>query len=251
MKKKICLFLAGLMALSLALPCFAQGTPLLGDVDGDGQVAATDLTGLARRVGGIDTLVLYAEEEESGADIDGNGGVDAADLTKLARHVGCIEAIGTESLPYVELDYQILQKMDDVDTSGHVHVPDVFGPPMFYGSAYQDIERDQNGSLVNPPKEYVLYTVSGWPDALVWTGAYVTEIVITDPAVTVMGLTINSDLEDFDRIMEEAGYTIVYASDTLHRAEKDGVWYRLRKEPGEINEIKIVAEVANKDQIIY
>lgn len=250
MKRIIGLFMAGWMALSLGLACTADGAVIQGDVDGDGQIAAVDLTVLARRVGGIDmAVVTLAETEESGADVDGNGGVDAADLTKLARHVGCIEAIGTQPLPYVELEYEILQERTWADMSGHVLIPGVFGPNTYYGSAYQDIERDQNGMLVDPPKECVLYTLSPWPDIFDFD-VYVTEIVITDPSVTVMGLTVNSDFEDFDRIMEEADYTIVYASDTLHRAEKDGVWYRLKKEEGSLNELRICAEVTNKDNII-
>ncbi len=59
-----------------------------GDLNGDGEVDASDLTVLARHVGKVETI------EDStylaNADVTGDGNVDASDLTRLAQYVGKI-----------------------------------------------------------------------------------------------------------------------------------------------------------------
>lgn len=62
----------------------------LGDVDKNGEVAAADLTALARHVGAIE--VLTDEAALKAADVDVSGDITAADLTKLARFVGGIDS---------------------------------------------------------------------------------------------------------------------------------------------------------------
>ena len=60
-----------------------------GDLDGDGEITASDLTALARHVAGIETVTdahLLAN-----AELDGVSGISAEDLTKLARKVAHIE----------------------------------------------------------------------------------------------------------------------------------------------------------------
>ncbi|MCD8001306.1 MAG: leucine-rich repeat protein [Oscillospiraceae bacterium] len=59
-----------------------------GDLNGDGEVNASDLTILARHVGKVETM----EDETylASADVTGDGNVDAGDLTKLAQYVGKI-----------------------------------------------------------------------------------------------------------------------------------------------------------------
>lgn len=62
---------------------------LPGDVDGNGTVAAADLTRLARHVGNIeviDNAVCLAA-----GDVDGDGSLGAADMTRLARLISGIE----------------------------------------------------------------------------------------------------------------------------------------------------------------
>ncbi len=59
-----------------------------GDLNGDDEVDAGDLTILARHVGKVETM----EDETclANADVTGDGSVDASDLTKLAQYVGKI-----------------------------------------------------------------------------------------------------------------------------------------------------------------
>ena len=75
-----------LQLLSNDLPTSA-GTK--GDVDGDSDIDASDLTALARHVGKIEEITV--PQLLLNADLDGSGGIDASDLTKLARIVGKIE----------------------------------------------------------------------------------------------------------------------------------------------------------------
>ena len=64
-------------------------TGLRGDTDGDGNISATDLTRLARHVGGIEGITDPACLNN--ADIDLDLAVTSSDLTRLARFVGGID----------------------------------------------------------------------------------------------------------------------------------------------------------------
>ncbi|MCD7902690.1 MAG: leucine-rich repeat protein [Oscillospiraceae bacterium] len=59
-----------------------------GDLNGDGEVNASDLTILARHVGKVETI--EDETALANADVTGDGDVDASDLTKLVQYVGKI-----------------------------------------------------------------------------------------------------------------------------------------------------------------
>ncbi|MCD7786830.1 MAG: leucine-rich repeat protein [Oscillospiraceae bacterium] len=59
-----------------------------GDLNGDGEVDASDLTVLARHVGKVETM--EDETALANADVTGDGNVDASDLTRLAQYVGKI-----------------------------------------------------------------------------------------------------------------------------------------------------------------
>lgn len=76
----------------------ATATYPLGDLDFDGDTKASDLTALARAVGGVEDLVnegytLYGGNAFALGDVDVNGGVAASDLTALSRHVGGVETL--------------------------------------------------------------------------------------------------------------------------------------------------------------
>ncbi len=59
-----------------------------GDLNGDDEVNASDLTILARHVGKVEYIT--DETALANADVTGDGNVDASDLTKLAQYVGKI-----------------------------------------------------------------------------------------------------------------------------------------------------------------
>lgn len=61
---------------------------VVGDANGDGEVGSSDLTALARHVGGISQITDSALL--SNANVNSDGELDSADLTMLARYVGGI-----------------------------------------------------------------------------------------------------------------------------------------------------------------
>ncbi|MCD7902333.1 MAG: leucine-rich repeat protein, partial [Oscillospiraceae bacterium] len=65
-----------------------SGVSVPGDLNGDGEVDASDLTILARHVGKVETM--EDETALANADVTGDGNVDASDLTRLAQYVGKI-----------------------------------------------------------------------------------------------------------------------------------------------------------------
>ena len=69
----------------------------------------------------------------------------------------------------------------------------IFGAALYLGSKYELIE-PANDNLYGLPEYYVTYFISGYPDLS--DHSAVTNIEITDPEVTVYGLTINSTLEE-------------------------------------------------------
>ncbi len=66
----------------------SEDSAISGDLNGDGEVDASDLTILARHVGKVETM--EDETALANADVTGDGNVDASDLTKLAQYVGKI-----------------------------------------------------------------------------------------------------------------------------------------------------------------
>ena len=66
-----------------------NSNPVLGDVNGDGEVSADDLTLLSRYVAGIEP-VPEDDAVRAICDVTGNGEVDANDLTLLSRYVAGI-----------------------------------------------------------------------------------------------------------------------------------------------------------------
>lgn len=96
---------AFLMTGSLGLAAASASNPLL---------TATDLTALARHVGGITEIT--APETVTVYDCDGIAGLTAADLTRLARYVGGI----TDEL---YADTRLTVSEGDPEDNGNMTVP--------------------------------------------------------------------------------------------------------------------------------
>ena len=69
--------------LAFAGAISASAGNLLGDVDGDGAVTATDVTLIQRTISGVNAGSL----DEAAADVDGNGAVEIIDATFIQRMV--------------------------------------------------------------------------------------------------------------------------------------------------------------------
>ena len=140
------------------------------------------------------------------------------------------------------LEFWITDNVGQVDFSGYDE-GGMFGGHMYLGRGYHThYAKDGQGPLL--PDVYVAYIVTAYPDYSSG-GQFVTCIRITDPAVTVYGLTVASPLEEWDAVMREMGYEISWYS-SFHRAQKDGFCFSYGG-----GELCIRAEVTNKQKIVF
>ena len=252
MKKAFSLFLALALCLSLGGVGNAKNDAVsVGDILCDGAVGAEDLTAMARAIGGIESLparrVLVAGQKEYGfTDLNLDGNVTADDLTVLACSLGNIRSpeAWKDVRVCVPLEFTLLQNMAGVDMTGFDELSGLIGGREYLGSAYRAVVGEGNFRTA-PDAPYVIYTLTAWPD-YADGGQYVTHIEITDPDVTVFGLTPEDDFDTFDRVMTANGYEITQKLETSHLARKDGIYVILNR-----NALILGAEVTNREDIVF
>lgn len=103
-----------------------------------------------------------------------------------------------------DLEYWLAEKVDNVDWTGHDEISGLFGGNEYLDKRYKGV-LDEYGNVVHP-EYYVSYTVSSYPDYSSKTKA-VTSIDITDPDITIYGLSVNSSFEEIESKMKELGFT--------------------------------------------
>ena len=113
------------------------------------------------------------------------------------------------------LEFWIAENVDDVDFSGHESKYGIMGGYEYYGMGYAPTI-DKTGWQADP-QYCVIYTVTSYPDYSD-TAQHITSISITDPSVTVYGLTVDSSFAEFDDVMRGNGFTIEAVNENLHRA---------------------------------
>lgn len=138
-----------------------------------------------------------------------------------------------------ELEFWICQDVADVDWTGHECMPG-FGVYTYLGEGYRP---DRQGEW---PPARVTYEVTAWPDYSDG-GSFVTRIFITDPAVSVYDLTVNSDFRQFRRVMESKGYTVEAVNENTVRAARGGFIFSLT--PGEL--LTVRAHITNRRGIVF
>ena len=91
------------------------------------------------------------------------------------------------------LEFWITQKVsfEDLDNKGCTYLPGWMGAGEYLDSRYV---ADTSGEMAVAPDIHVTYLVTGYPDLL--DDNAITHIDITDPSITVYGLTINSTDND-------------------------------------------------------
>lgn len=152
------------------------------------------------------------------------------------------------------LEFWITEDVKDRDWSGHDEIYGWMGAREFLGSAYKKNE-DADG-LDQRPEHYVSYVITAWPD-YADGGQFVTDIIVTDPAVKVYGLTIASTFEEFDAVFEPLGYELSWSEGAIQTrvATKDGVTFRLTRavddNPNVVPQIRISAVVTNREGIVF
>lgn len=152
------------------------------------------------------------------------------------------------------LEFWITEDVKDYDWTGHDEIYGWMGAREFLGSGYKKNE-DPTGSNQHP-EHYVSYVITAWPD-YADGGEFVTDITVTDPAVTVYGLTIESTYEEFDAVFEPLGYELSWSEGAIKTrvATKDGITFRLTRavedNPDVVPQIRISSEVTNREGIVY
>ena len=85
--------------------------------------------------------------------------------------------------------------------NGCTFLPGWFGAEEYLDSKYEPIQEE--GRMVAAPDIHVTYLITGYPDTL--DERAITRISITDPTVTVYGLTMNSSSKDIANRMKQVG----------------------------------------------
>lgn len=140
------------------------------------------------------------------------------------------------------LEFWICDDVSAVDWSGHDEITGWMGAQEFLGKDYRADVQDER------PPVRVSYILTAWPD-YADEGSYVTTIEITDPAVSVYGLTAESGAAEFEQVMTSMGYHVELADDGFQRAVRDGFTFSLHC--GDEPELIISAEVSNREGIQF
>lgn len=149
------------------------------------------------------------------------------------------------------LEFWIAQDVSSVDFSEYHEIVGWFGARQYYGKGYYPTEVfGENGEIhYVEPTYYVKYLVGAYPDESDG-GQFVTRIDITDPDVTVYGISCNSSFEEFETAMEKLGCEITESTNISRVATLDKVRFHLLAT--EItNQLTISVEVTNKYGICY
>lgn len=144
------------------------------------------------------------------------------------------------------LEFWLTEEVTDYDFSDYLSMPG-FGVTGYYGKVYKLIE-NEDGQLSFPDKCCVRYDVSSYPDESS-KGRFITYITITDPDVTVYGITCASSFEEFDNTFEKLGCKIE-KEEHFHTATYNKMTIRFSKGTTG-GTIRLGVEVTNKQGIVY
>ena len=175
------------------------------------------------------------------------GGVDGPSNVTVTPSVG-------EMPKNTSLEFWITEDVKDQNWTGYDEIYGWMGAREFLGSGYKKNE-DPTGSNQHP-EHYVSYVITAWPD-YADGGEFVTDITVTDPAVTVYGLTIASTYEEFDAVFEPLGYELSWSEGAIKTrvATKDGITFRLTRavedNPDVVPVFSITAEVTNREGVVF
>ena len=88
---------------------------------------------------------------------------------------------------------------------------------LYYGAGYTPTV-DEEGKQVDP--EYcVVYTVAPYPD-VISRKCHITGIVITDPEIVFYGISLRSTAEEFEKRIQEQGFSLAESSGEYRFAVK-------------------------------
>ena len=122
--------------------------------------------------------------------------------------------------PENELEFWVGDRVDGFDFSKHSQREGCFGCNVYFGLHYAT-ERDENGKTVYP-EYYVEYTVTNFPDYSS-KHLHVSEIKITDPSVSVYGISISSDYKEAKAALEAQGFVVTLSKDSYDKKTITGL----------------------------
>lgn len=150
------------------------------------------------------------------------------------------------------LEFWITENVKNVDFSQHNEIYGWMGAREFYGKGYSST-KDEDGNDVKP-EHYVTYLITAYPD-YADGGEYVTRIDITDPSVSMYGLTVNSTIEEYDAVFRKMGYVISVEErgvNMIFTATRAGITFELCiRHDGSSRMLTIRAEVTNREGIVF
>ena len=153
--------------------------------------------------------------------------------------------LGTSSIPQkpndTSLEFWICDNVAEFDWSGYDEIVGWMGAKEYLGKGYHAEEGKR-------PQVRVSYIITPWPD-YASGGNYVTTIEITDPDVSVYGLTIDSDSKKFEEVMTSMGYKVELINNDLIKAVKGDFTFSLQH--GNLQELSISTEIRNRDGIMF
>ncbi len=140
--------------------------------------------------------------------------------------------------------------MSGEDFKNHYSVEGVLGGYVYFGKDYKPNQTTDENSLVQP-EHCVRYTVTAYPDYSSNGEKFdtVTRIEITDPQVSLYGITCNSTLEEFDNAFMNLGCKI-QDKGIIHIATYGKTQIAFDDYEGK-ETITIWVEVTNKEGIIF
>ena len=147
------------------------------------------------------------------------------------------------------LEFWITQKVSEDDFRNHYQVYDVFGAYEYYGYGYQPINIADN-HFGTPPEHCVIYTVSGYPDASD-DFTHITRIDITDPTISIYGITCDSTFDEFDKTFTELGCDIDVTFNGYAHTAKYGKTRIDLKKFSDMQSLVISVNVTNKYGIVF
>ena len=140
------------------------------------------------------------------------------------------------------LEFWICDDVSMADWREHDEIGGWFGAREFLGKGYHAGEQGER------PPVRVSYILTAWPD-YADGGCYITAIEVTDPAVSVYGLTVESEPAEFERVMTSMGYKVEWVTDSLQRAVRDDFIFSIYH--GNAPVFYISAQVGNREGIVF
>ena len=145
--------------------------------------------------------------------------------------------------PVTNLEFWIGENVDGVDFSAHQEKYGIMGGREYYGTGYTPT-KDENGQQIDPAY-CVIYTITSYPDYSD-KAQHVTSIYISDPAIELYGITLNSTFEEFEYAVKNAGFEITDSNENYRIAKQGKYSITFTNE-----DIRIRVEVTNKMHIVF